>query len=169
MIDKNRVPPEPSLFSTGRLNRGGRPRKDGTRPDNAKTLADLGISKRRAALARKYASVEDDDAFEAALDKFVEQKGKGKRRRPLTEFLPLPDRRANSRHERETRANIARIISTARLIPKATEFDATAKAEMLRSLAQATIDLWSTGLVDREPIMPKCAAAAYLEPNSRRR
>jgi hypothetical protein len=139
MTDKNRVPPGPSLFSTGRLNRGGRPRKDGTRPDNAKTLADLGISKRMAALARLYASIPDDE-FEAAIDKQAERAGSGCWRH-LTAYLP--DRRANSRHERETRANIARIISTARLILKATEFDATPKAEMLRSLAQATIDLWS--------------------------
>jgi hypothetical protein len=135
--NKNRAPPGPGFVK----NRGGRPHKDGTRADSAKTLADHGISKRRAALARLYASVKDDDAFEAALDKFVAQTGK--RRRPLIDFLPLPDRRANSRHERATRANIARIISTARLIVKAHEYDASENSARLRRLAERTIKLWS--------------------------
>jgi hypothetical protein len=130
---KNRIPPRPCFVK----NRGGRPRKDGTRADNAVTLADLGITKRYAALARLYASV-DDDAFEAALDRYLEQPG---RRRPLSYFLP--DRRANSRHERETAANIARILSTARQIAKAHEFDASPEGEALRFLADRTITLWT--------------------------
>jgi hypothetical protein len=99
------------------------------------------LSKRRAALARLYASVEDEDAFEAALDKFVAQTSK--RRRPLTDFLPLPDRGSNSRHQRETRANIACIVSTARLILKAHEFDNSTEGAMMRLTADRTIELWT--------------------------
>jgi hypothetical protein len=141
MTDKNRVPPGPGFIK----NRGGRPRKDGTRADNSTTLAQLGVDKRTAALARLYASVPEDE-FEAAIDRRNEIISKGGRVPSLASLLP--DRKANSRHDRETRANIARIISTARLIVEATEFNSSPRAERLRSLAQATIDLWSTGLVD---------------------
>jgi|ERR1700686_551627 hypothetical protein len=134
--NKNRMPPKPGLVK----NRGGRPRKDGTLADPAKTLADHGISKRRAALARLYASVEDEDAFEAAHDECVAQTSK--RMRPLTDFLPLPHRGSNCRH-RETRANIARIISTARLILKAHEFDNSTEGAMMRLTAERTIELWT--------------------------
>jgi hypothetical protein len=135
--NQNRAPPEPTF----KKNRGGRPRRDGTRADPAKTLADHGISKRRAALARLYASVEDEDAFEAALDKFVAHTSK--RRLPLTDFLPLPDRGSNNRHQRETRANIASIVSTARLILKAHEFDNSTEGAMMRLTADRTIELWT--------------------------
>jgi hypothetical protein len=40
----------------------------------------------------------------------------------------LPDRRANSRADRDMIADISRIVSTARRIIKATEFDAGPRA-----------------------------------------
>jgi hypothetical protein len=82
-----------------------------------------------------------EDEFKAARVAFHANNAARKPRRSIESFLP--DRRANSRYERETFANVARIISSARLILKATEFDASSTAEMLRSLAQATIDLWT--------------------------
>jgi hypothetical protein len=138
--DKNRVPPRPS-FSAGGKNRGGRPRKDGTRADNSATLAELGINKRVADDARLYASV-PDDVFEAALDRRQEIALKGGRVPSLRAMLP--DRRANSRHQRETVANMARMVSTARLILAAHEFDASAEGELLRRMAERTIELWTT-------------------------
>ena len=87
------------------------------------------------------ASVEDEDAFGAALDKFVAQTSK--RRRLLTDFLPLPDCGSNSRPQRETRANIACIVSTARLILKAHEFDNSTEGAMMRLTAGRTIKLWT--------------------------
>jgi hypothetical protein len=87
------------------------------------------------------ASVEDEDPFEAALDKLLAQTSK--RRRPLTDFLPLPDRGSNNRHQRETRANIACIVSTARLILKAHEFDNSTEGAMMRLTADRTIELWT--------------------------
>jgi hypothetical protein len=136
MPDRNQSPPGPGIIK----NRGGRPRNDGTRADNAKTLAELGISKRMAALARLYASIPDDE-FETAMDRREADIDKGGRVRPLRAYLP--DRRANSRHERENRANVARIISTARLIAHANECDASPEAALLRHMAERTIELWS--------------------------
>jgi hypothetical protein len=49
------------------------------------------------------------------------------------------------RHERETRANIARIISTARLIAKSHEFDASPDGAQLRRMAERTITFWTNG------------------------
>ena len=155
MADKNRVRPDSSFPDTplgkatlastaARLNRGGRPRKDGSRADDGITLKELGLTKRMAADARLYASV-SDEVFEAALNKRGEAMSSGKRVPSLRSLLP--DRRANSRREREMMADISRIVSTARRIVKATEFDPSPKAETLRSLAQATIDLWSEGLI----------------------
>jgi hypothetical protein len=133
MAEKNRVRPEPSFAK----NRGGRPRKDGTRADNAKTYAEIGISKRLAAEARLYASY-PEDVFEAALKQHLDAKyanGKTNRVPPLSAFLP--DHKHNSqqeRYERDMMKNINRIISTARLILKANEFDASEIAEVLRAL-----------------------------------
>jgi hypothetical protein len=60
MADKNRVPSEPSFTwdINGRVikNRGGRPRKDGTRADNSTTYKEMGFSKRQAARTRFLAS-----------------------------------------------------------------------------------------------------------------
>jgi hypothetical protein len=142
MPEKNRVPPRPSFIK----NRGGRPRKDGTRPDSAKTYAEYGISKRMAAECRLYASY-PEDVFKAALKQHLDAKyrdGRVNRVLPLKAFLS--DHKHNARQERYERdmmTYINRIKSTARLILKAQEFDASPEAELLCGLAQATIDLWS--------------------------
>lgn len=131
---ENRVPPDSSfedsplykaVLNGKGLNRGGRPRKDGTRADNSVTLKELGLSKRMAADARLYASV-PEDVFEAALAKRDEAAAAGKRVPALRSLLP--DRRANSRADRDMIADISRIVSTARRIIKATEFDAGPRA-----------------------------------------
>ena len=46
-------------------------------------------------------------------------------------------------HQRQTDANISNIISTARLILKAHEFDDTTKGAMMRLTADRTIELWT--------------------------
>jgi hypothetical protein len=47
-------------------------------------------------------------------------------------------------HRRELDANIGRIISTARTILKAHEFDDTTEGAMMRLTADRTIELWTT-------------------------
>jgi hypothetical protein len=46
-------------------------------------------------------------------------------------------------HQREINANIGRIISTARMILKAHEFDDTTEGAMMRLTADRTIELWT--------------------------
>lgn len=46
-------------------------------------------------------------------------------------------------HQREIDANIGRIISTARMILKAHEFDDTTEGAMMRLTANRTIQLWT--------------------------
>jgi hypothetical protein len=55
----------------------------------------------------------------------------------------VPSRGANIGHQRETDANIGRIISTAGLILKAHEFDDTTEGAMMRLTASRTIELWT--------------------------
>jgi hypothetical protein len=118
MVDKNRVPSDSSFHTDiadtplGKAvanglgqNRGGRPRKDGTRANKALTCKELGLSKRFMTDARLYASV-SDEVFEAALDKRREAELAGKRVPALRSLLP--DRRANTRPDRDMVANISR-------------------------------------------------------------
>jgi hypothetical protein len=144
MTDKNRVPPEPSFtFDADGFvvkNRGGRPRKDGTRADNATTLKEMGISKRDAARMRFYASF-PKEVFEDALAAWGADFSARKPKRTLESYLP--DRKANSQHQREARANIARIVSSARLIVKACEFDSSDLGIGLRRMAELTIAMWT--------------------------
>lgn len=119
-------------------NRGGRPRKDGTRGDNSMTLREAGFSKRDAARARRMARLSDEE-FEVALAKWRESP----RHHDIEHFLP--DRRGNSRHEREHAANISRLISTLRRIAKDHECDASEQGEFMRFMVKATADLWAHG------------------------
>jgi len=142
---ENGVPPGPSFTFDAHdhliKNRGGRPRKDGTRADNSTTLKEMGISKRDAARMRFYASF-PEDVFEAALKKHIDAMKAHKRVPSMTSLLK-EYRKDNNRHERETKANIARIISTARNILKAHEFDCSDEGAALRRLAEVTIELWT--------------------------
>lgn len=116
-----------------------RPRKDGTRTDTSPTLKDLGISKREATRMRRLASLSADE-FEAALAQWRTNNREGGPRRSIESFLP--DRRNNSRHEREIAANISRIISTARAIAQAHDVDASRTGEMMRRISRFTEELW---------------------------
>jgi hypothetical protein len=131
------------FFKRGK-NRGGRPRRDGTRADDRTTYKDLGISKRDAARLRLYASVSDDE-FEAALATYLEAFRMGKRV-PSVESLLLAGR--NDGYQRELVSDVRRIVSTARRILIATEFDAA--ADGFRALANLTIEAWSTILYEED-------------------
>ena len=134
MKRENRVPAGPGL------NRGGRPRKDGTKTDPSLTYKDLSISKREAARMRRLGKLSDDE-FEAMLDMWRAYFMSGSRCRSVESFLPDP--RANSRAKRETAANVARIISAAKAIAKAHKIDAGRNAGTIRQVADMTIDLWT--------------------------
>ena len=120
-------------------NCGGRPRKDGTRTRTAMILREAGFSKRAAARARRMAFLSDEE-FEAALDMWH-----GCPRRHDIEYF-LPDRRGNSRHERENATDISRLISTLRRIQNRHEGDASKRGQLMMSLVKATADLWTDGL-----------------------
>lgn len=126
------------------FNRGGRPRKDGTRADDRTTLKDLGIGKREAARMRLFARV-SHDVFEAALATKREAICNGKHV-PSMESLLLADR--NDGYQRELVSCIRRIISSSRRILRATEFDAD--ADGLRDLANLTIEMWSSMLCEED-------------------
>ena len=125
------------------LNRGGRPRKDGTHADTAMTWREAGFSKRDAAQMRRLGALTDDE-FEAAIVKWRAAFRSG--RRSAIEYF-LPDRRGNSEHERENGADISRLISTLRRIQNRHEGDASERGLMMMSLVKATADLWMDGLV----------------------
>jgi hypothetical protein len=143
-MDENEVPAGPGFTfdADGHIvkNRGGRPRKDGTRADTSTTFKEMGFSKRDVARMRLLASYSNEE-FEAALATRHADIMARKPKRSI--FHYLPDRKANSRHERETNANIARIISSARNILKAHEFDSSHEGAVLRRMAEVTIEAWS--------------------------
>jgi hypothetical protein len=54
----------------------------------------------------------------------------------------LPDRRANSRLERETQSNIARLRSTLRRLERDYDGDGSETGEAIRQLVRVTRDIW---------------------------
>jgi hypothetical protein len=131
----------PNNTGSGRdpvLNRGGRPRKDGTPADPNPTLASYGFSKRDADRIRRLARYSEEE-FETALAKWSADK----RRTVESIFHYLPDPKANSRPEREAGADIARLFSTLRRIEKHYEFDASKQGQLILELVKYTIEVWS--------------------------
>jgi hypothetical protein len=97
-------------------NRGGRPRKDGSHADTRATLADAGISKRTAARMRAFARLTDEE-FEASLTAWSAEWERIGREPSIERFISK--RGDNTRLERETDANMARLDSTLRRIESA--------------------------------------------------
>ena len=66
-----------AALAAGRRNRGGRPRKDGSRADTSATLAEAGFSKRTAARMRAMARLTHEEFENACLMTF--RAGKARR------------------------------------------------------------------------------------------
>jgi len=120
-------------------NRGGRPRKDGSRADTRMTLAEAGLSKRTAARMRALARLEDEE-FEAAIAAWRAEWERTGREPSIESFISK--RGDNTRRERETDADMARLESTLRRIERAHEFDASQNGEAMRLLVAMTRQTW---------------------------
>ena len=130
----------------GRRNRGGRPRKDGTRADTSPTWAEAGFSKRTAAKIRAVGNLTHEE-YEAAVGKRRAEFIRGGRYHALGYYLPDRSDNGNGygKQDRKTTTNIRRLFSTLRRIAKDHEGDATEEGEMMRFLVKANFDLWANG------------------------
>jgi hypothetical protein len=120
-------------------NRGGRPRKDGSRADTCITLTDAGFSKRDAARMRALGRLTDEE-FEASLAAWRAEWDRTGRKPSLERFITR--RGDNTRLERETDANMARLDSTLRRIERDYEFDASQTGEQMRLFVAMTRQTW---------------------------
>ena len=120
-------------------NRGGRPRKDGSRADARPTLADAGVGKRLAARMRALAELTDEE-WEAALARFDAEWIRTGRKPAFERFINK--RGDNTRLERTTSANMARIASTLRRIEHDYEFDASQTGEEMRLFVEMMRRTW---------------------------
>jgi hypothetical protein len=128
------------VFRTGLgRNRGGRPRKDGSRADTRPSLSDAGFSKRVAARMRALAELTDEE-FEAATVAWRAAWDRTGRKPAIERFITR--RGDNTRIERETDANIARLDSTLRRVERDYEFDASQTGEEMRLLVAMTRLTW---------------------------
>jgi hypothetical protein len=127
------------MFSAGFRNSGGRPRKDGSRADARPTLADAGFSKRVAARMRALADLTDDE-FDAALARFDAEWIRTGRKPAFERFISK--RGDNSRLERETDANVARIASTLRRIEHDYHGDCSQTGESMRIFVEMMRGAW---------------------------
>jgi hypothetical protein len=120
-------------------NRGGRPRRDGSRADTRPTYADAGFSKREAARMRALARLTDEE-FEAALAARRAEWNRTGRKPAIERFIT--QRGDNTRLERETDANMARLHSTLRRIERDYEHDASLTGEAMRLFVAITRQTW---------------------------
>jgi hypothetical protein len=120
-------------------NGGGRPRKDGSRADTCPTLADAGFSKRVAARMRALAELTDDE-FEAALEAKRAEWDRTGRQPAIERFITR--RGDNTRHERETDANMARLASTLRRIERDYHGDCSQAGESVRLFVEMMRGTW---------------------------
>jgi hypothetical protein len=120
-------------------NRGGRPRKDGSRADTRPTLADAGVSKRDGARMRAFARLTDAE-FEHLLAAWSAEWRLTGRKPSIERFISK--RGDNTRLERETDANLARLKSTLRRIERDHEYDASQTGEAMRLLVAMTQQTW---------------------------
>jgi hypothetical protein len=100
-------------------NSGGRPRKDGSRADTRPTLAEAGFSKRQMARMRALARLTGEE-FEAAIAAFRAEWDRTGRKPAIERFITR--RGDNTRLERETDANMARLDSILRRIERDYEY-----------------------------------------------
>jgi hypothetical protein len=131
-------------------NRGGRPRKDGSRADTRPTLADAGFSKRVAARMRALARLTDDE-FEAAMAAWRAEWERTGRKPSVEKFISK--RGDNTRLERETASNVARLASTLRRMERDYELDASQTGESMRlfvRMIRLTWREWELGLQPEE-------------------
>jgi hypothetical protein len=102
-------------------------------------MAEAGFSKRDAARVRALGRLTDED-FEGAITAFrAEWKRTG--RKPSIERF-ITKRGDNTRLERETDANMARLDSTLRLIERDYEFDPSQTGEAMRAFVAMTRQTW---------------------------
>ena len=124
---------EPAIAAMSRAglgsNSGGRPRKDGSRADTRPTLAEAGFGKREAARMRTLAQLTDEE-FEAAATAWRAEWDRTGRKPAIERFITR--RGDNTRLERETDANMARLDSTLRRIERDYEYDASQNGEEMR-------------------------------------
>lgn len=120
-------------------NRGGRPRKDGSRADTRTTLADAGLSKRDAARMRALGRLTHEE-FEDALTAWRAEGVRTGREPSIERFISK--RGDNTRLERETDANMARLNSTLRRIERDYEHDASPTGKQMRRLVTMMRHTW---------------------------
>ena len=120
-------------------NVGGRPRKDGSKADARPTLADAGFSKRVAARMRALAELTDDE-FEAAMAAWHAEWNRIGRQPAFERFISK--RGDNTRRERETDANMARLASTLRRIERDYHGDCSQAGESMRLFVEMTRGTW---------------------------
>ncbi len=120
-------------------NGGGRPRKDGSRADTRPTLADAGFSKSVAARMRALAELTDDE-FEAAMAALNAEWNRTGRQPAFERFISK--RGDNTRLERETDANMARLASTLRRIDRDYHGDCSQAGESMRLFVEMMRVTW---------------------------
>jgi hypothetical protein len=98
------------------------------------------MSKRDVQRCRELARWTEEQ-FESAIARYRKDRDDGKPRRSILSYGP--DRHANRRHVIEAQANIARILSSARLLAKAFELDSSPLGEWMREATTLTIKVWS--------------------------
>ena len=133
------IDPEVAAALLKGSNRGGRPRKDGSRADTRPTLGEVGVSKRDAARMRLLGRLPDEE-FEAAIVAWRAEWDRTGRKPAIERFITR--RGDNTRLDRETDANMARLDSTLRRIERDYEFDASQTGEAMRLFVAMTRQTW---------------------------
>jgi hypothetical protein len=141
-----------AMFGAGLgRNRGGRPRKDGSGTDTRPTMAEAGFTKRDAARVRALGRLSDEE-FEDAMTAFRAEWDRTGRKPAIERFITR--RGDNTRLERETESNMARLDSTMRLIERDYEFDPSQTGEAMRAFVAMTRLAWRDWALSTAAEMP---------------